>query len=239
MDSAVYVSLTRQSSLLREMDLVANNIANVSTAGFKRETALFSEVVRAAAVEGGSVSMAAARVRATDPSEGDMRRTGGAFDLAIEGDGYFRIDTPGGVALTRAGAFLRSAEGELVTADGHRVLGEGDAPIFLPADAREIRVAPDGAISADGVPIGAIRVHAPETADALTRRDGAVFVPDGPTTPADGRIAQGFVERSNVSPMTEMARMIAVQRAYEMGRKLLDGEHERIRNAIRTLGGPA
>lgn len=236
MDSPAYVSLTRQSGLSSELRLIANNIANISTSGFRRERNLFTEMVRSLPVEGGSISMTDAGVRVTDFAAGAMAQTGGSLDLAIDGEGFFQVETPRGPALTRSGAFGLNADGELVTADGLRVLGDGGAPVLLPPDAGEIAVAGDGTISIDGAAVARIGVVVPEDPTALTRRDGVLFE-GGATVPAEeAEIVQGFVEGSNVSPVQEMARMVFVQRAYELGQALLDREDERIRTAIRTLG---
>ena len=128
MDAALYTTLNRQSGLMREMGVVANNIANASTNGFRREGVVFSEFV-AALDEDPSLSMAHASGRHVDLSQATLAMTGGAFDFAIQGEGFFLIETPQGERLTRAGSFTPSPEGELVTADGYRLLDAGGAPI--------------------------------------------------------------------------------------------------------------
>ncbi|UPH71830.1 flagellar hook-basal body complex protein [Abyssibius alkaniclasticus] len=237
MDNTGYVALTRQVGLLREMQLVANNIANASTTGFRREGVLFAEVIAALPVEGGNLSMADARVRYTDRAQGVLRETGNPLDMAIEGPGFFSVETPDGTALTRAGAFSLNAQSELVTMDGLRVLDDGGAPIFIPPDAARVSVATDGTISADNRPLARFGLVTPEDPAALNRRDGVLFVYDGPLSPVEApSLRQGFVEGSNVSAVSEITRMIEVQRSYELGQKLLDQEHERISGVTRTLG---
>lgn len=239
MDNSGYVALSRQSGLLKDMQVIANNIANMSTTGFRREGAIFAEIVDRLAVEGGSASQTAARVRATDFAQGALSATGGDLDLAIEGDGFFVIETPNGEALTRAGSFARNPDGELVTNDGARVLGEGGAPLFLPPAASKVLVATDGTISADGQPVGRIGVVTVEDPSTLTRRDGGLFTANAPTIPAEtAAVFQGFLEGSNVDPIREISRMIEVQRAYELGQRFLDKEDERARQAIRVIGSP-
>ena len=239
MDSPGYAALGRQAGLLREMKVVANNIANMSTAGFRREGVVFAEVVRALPVEGGSMSMATALARTTRFDQGALSRTGGTFDLAIEGEGFFQVRTPAGLRLTRAGAFHVDAAGRLATAAGDPVLDAGGAPVAIPPGARRIEFGADGAISADGVAVGAIGLARPADPGALIREDGVLFRADGPVEPAEGAVLQGFVEDGNVEPVEEMTRMIEIQRAYEMGQKILDREDERIRDVIRTLGRTA
>lgn len=124
MDTTGSVALSRQSGLLREMQVVANNIANAATTGFRQEGLVFAEHVRRME-DAPSVSMARAHVRATSMVQGSLTATGGTFDLAIEGDGFFLIETPAGERLTRAGHFTPNADGDLVTPEGFRVLDAG------------------------------------------------------------------------------------------------------------------
>lgn len=237
MDNAGYTSLTRQSGLLREMQIVANNIANISTTGFRKEGLLFSEYVHALDNGDPSLSMATANVRATQQIQGPLSQTGGQFDFAIEGSGFFLIETPDGNQITRAGSFTPSAEGELVTHDGFRLLDNGGAPIFVPPDANIVSVAADGTLSADGRPLTQIGLYEPLDPAGLSRRNGVRFdVPGGVQPLDDGVVLQGFLENSNVNAVSEIARMIEVQRAYELGQQLLDKEDERIRSVLQALG---
>ena len=235
MDNASYTTLTRQSGLLREMQTVAHNIANLSTTGYRSEGVVFAEHVKA--VDGGpSLSMATASGRNTSPVQGTLTQTGNPFDLAIEGDGFFLVQTPEGDRLTRAGNFTPSAEGDLVTVDGHLVLDAGGAPIFVPPDAGTIAIAADGTVSADGRPLGQIGLFAPEDPLELTRQTGVMFNAESGYAPVeDGVIVQGFLESSNVNPVSQLARMVEVQRAYEMGQSFLEKEDERIRSILRAL----
>lgn len=240
MDNPSYVTLTRQSGLLKEMQLVANNIANVSTTGYRREGTVFSEVLDRLDVEGGTLAMTAARVRSTDFQQGGLRSTGGALDFAIEGDGFFMVETAEGQALTRAGSFALNAEGEVVTYSGERVLDIGGAPLFFPGDAAKVEVSTDGTVVADGQPIGQFGVVTVADLTQLTRKGGTLFETDQDLVPAENAtLFQGFVEQSNVDPITEIARMIEVQRAYEMGQSFLENEDERIRQVVRTMGSAA
>ena len=237
MDNPGYIALTRQSGLMREMQAVAHNMANMSTTGYRRESVLFTEFVRR--MEGGapSLSMAAANARHTSGTQGALEATGGPFDLAIEGEGFFLVDTPQGDRLTRAGSFRPNLAGELVNPDGHLVLDAGGAPIFVPPDARGIGVAADGTVSADGLPVAQIAVVRPVDPLTLRREAGTLMVVDGPFEPVfEPAVLQGFLEASNVDAIAEMARMMEVTRAYEMGQGFLDREDERIRAVVQTLG---
>ncbi|MFQ5624645.1 MAG: flagellar hook-basal body complex protein [Paracoccaceae bacterium] len=237
MENAVYVSITRQAGLLQEMQQVANNVANAATTGYRREGLVFSEFLRALPLEGGSLAMAYAHGRLTDTSQGALSETGNRFDFAIEGEGFFLIETPQGERLTRAGAFGPNANGELVDPGGNRLLDAGGAPVFVPPDAAGVSLAPDGTLSAGGAPLARIGVVTVADRTALVREGGTRFRADSGYLPADGaRLHQGFLESSNVNPVSELARMIEVQRSYELGQTFLDREDERIRQVVRTLG---
>jgi flagellar basal-body rod protein FlgF len=237
MDLAGYVALTRQSGLARELQSVANNIANISTTGYRREGLIFAEMIEALPVEGGAVAMTAARGRFTDELQGSLVETGGSLDFAIEGDGCFTVQTPEGERLTRAGAFMRDAEGQVVNADGYTLLDEGGGAILIPFDAETISLSADGTLSADGLPLAQLGLVRVEDPTKLFREAGVLFRADADPVPVeDPRVVQGFLEQSNVSAVAEMARMIEVQRAYEYGQKLMDQEDERIRLVVRVLG---
>jgi flagellar basal-body rod protein FlgF len=235
MDAAGYATLNRQSGLMREMGVVANNIANASTTGFRREGVVFSEFV-AALDEDPSLSMADASGRHVDLSQSTLAQTGGTFDFAIQGDGFFLIETPQGQRLTRAGSFTPSAEGELVTPYGYRLLDAGGAPIFIPPDVKGVAMSADGTLSSNGQPIAQVGLWQPTDPLALKHQTGTLF-DGGEVEPAEGAtVMQGMLEDSNVEPVSEIARMIEVQRAYELGQKFLDAEDERVRGVITTLG---
>ena len=237
MDSSGYITLSRQAGLLREMDTVAQNIANISTSGYKREGVIFSEFVVSSGLETSSLSMAHANGRRSDLTQGNLTQTNGTFDFAIEGPGFFLVAGPDGDQLTRAGAFSPSPEGILVASDGAQLLDAGGAPIFVPADASTISLGSDGTLSAEGAPIAQIGLWEPADPLALARAAGVRFDPGGAPVPLEnGRMMQGFLESSNVDPVIEMARMIEVQRAYELGQTFLDREDERVRSAIRAIG---
>lgn len=236
MDNAGYITLTRQSGLIREMQVLAHNVANLSTTGFRREGVVFSEFVRRIDGNEAPLSMAAANARQVYLDQGGLSHTGGPLDLAIEGDGFFLVETPAGERLTRAGHFTRNEAGELVNPDGHRLLDAGFAPIFLPADAGPVGIARDGTISVGGEPLAQLGLVRPADPAELRREGGNLLEATGEILPAGPAVLhQGFLEESNVNPISEMARLVAVQRAYEAGQSFLEREDERVRNVIRTL----
>ncbi|MEM8569728.1 MAG: flagellar hook-basal body complex protein [Pseudomonadota bacterium] len=239
MDLAGYVSLTRQAGLDKQLQTVANNIANVSTTGYQREDVVFAEMVDLLPVEGGAIAMTDARGRYTDLVQGALVPTGGTFDFAIEGDGYFRVMTPEGERLTRAGTFSKDGNGQLVNMDGHQFLDEGGGPIIIPFEAQNVNLSTDGTLSADGVPLAQLGLFVPEDPTTVFREAGVLYRVDGeiiPVEPGSANIVQGFVEQSNVNAVSEMSKLIEVQRAYEFGQKLLDQEDERIKQVVQVLG---
>ncbi|MEN8894254.1 flagellar hook-basal body complex protein [Planktotalea arctica] len=235
MENASYTTLTRQSGLMREMSVIANNIANANTTGYRQEGLVFSEVVQSID-DAPSLSMATARARVTSLMPGTMTQTGGPLDMAIDGQGFFLIQTSEGERLSRAGHFMPNSQGDLVTVDGHRVLDSGGAPLFIPRGTGNISIAPDGTISANGQLLGQVGIVKPSEGTQILRDDGVHFRADGPYEPnLDARVRQGYLEGSNVDPLTQIARMIEVQRAYEMGQSFAESENERIRKAMQTI----
>lgn len=234
MESGSYAALTRQSGLLQEMQIIANNIANSSTTGYRRGGLVFSEYIKG---EGeGAMSMGHAGAHMTDLGQGPLNQTDGTFDFAIEGDGYFLVETPEGPRMTRAGAFTPNAEGLLSTPDGHVVLDTEEAPIFIPNGISGLHFANDGTMSADGQPLGQIGVFVPNDPQQLQRQTGVLFdVPDGYEAAENPRVLQGVLEGSNVNAIEQVSRMIEVQRGYELGQSFLQSEDERVRTAIKTI----
>lgn len=235
MSSNGYITLSRQSGLLNEMRVVANNIANAATTGYRQEGLIFSEFVKAIP-EGSSLSMSRGNVRNTSFEQGTLTKTNGTFDFAIEGEGFFLIQTPEGERLTRAGSFSPNGAGDLVTPDGHPVLDAGGAPVFVPTGEGPFEVAGDGTISVGGQPVGQLGLFRPTDPLQLKREGGVRFSSGAGVEPADGgRIVQGFTETSNVDPILQIARMIEIQRAYEAGQSFLSAEDERVRGAVDKL----
>lgn len=241
MDNANYVSLSRQSGLMKELSIIANNMANANTAGFKREGAIFAEYIAAAQNGPGapnlqeSLSMGQMAAHASNFSAGEMRNTGGSLDVALQGDGFFLVDVNGQTALTRAGHFMTDPDGRLITPDGNAVLDAAQGEIQIPAEAGSLKISKEGVISADGVEISQLGVvTAPE--NGLSRIGGNNWLSAQGFEPVvQPDVLQGFLEDSNVQPVSEIARMIEVQRLYDAGQKLLEMEDERIRQTITTI----
>lgn len=235
METPGYTTLTRQSGLMREMQVIAHNIANASTTGFRREGVVFSEFVARMGDEP-SLSMADGNARMVDLGQAGLSQTGAPYDMGIQGEGFFLLATPEGERLTRAGSFTPSVEGVLVNPDGHALLDAGGAPVAVPVGARTVAISQDGTISADGVPVAQIGLWQAVDPLSLRHKAGTLFSADAVEPAEAAVIRQGFLEDSNVQPIAEIARMIQVQRAYELGQKFLDAEDQRQRGVIQTLG---
>jgi len=236
MDDVTYATLSRQTGLMAEMQSLANNIANISTTGFRREGVTFAEFVARLGEGQDGLAMATPLARRIDTTQGELKPTGGALDMAILGDGYFLVQTPAGQQLTRDGAFSTDGNGNLVTMDGYQVLDSGGSTIFVPPDG-QLKVGEDGTLSSNGDAIGQIGVVMPTDPNGLERAGAGLFTSSAGVEPViEPVVRQGFVEGSNVNAVLEISRMIEVQHAYEQGQKFLDQEDERIRSVIRTLG---
>ncbi len=232
MDNTSYVALSRQLTLERQMSVVAGNIANMNTAGFKTEHLLFEEVLERAG-KPGRVAFVQDVGLIRDLGPGPLETTGNPLDLAINGEGYFTVETPNGPRYTRSGHFSLNGDGAVITTGGHPLLDDAGAPIQLPPGSGAISIARDGTIStADGIAgrIGLVR-FADET--RLGREGDSLLVTDQQPEPVAGPdIAQGRLERSNVQPILEMTRMMETVRAFQNTQRLLETHHEMVRRVI-------
>lgn len=234
MPTSVYTAIGRQEGLLREMELVANNLANSSTVGYKADRAIFSEFVVSAGDNSPSISMGGLGGHAFELSQSSLAFTGSDFDLAVQGEGYFLIETPQGERLTRAGAFQLSSEGQLIDGNGNKVLDAGGGEIVLPPTVERFVVGSDGSLVADGQILGQIGIVIPN--GEMLRDSNTYFsTPDGFEQLENGEVIQGALEQSNVSPVLEVSRMIEVQRAYEAGQAMLEREDQRLSQLINAV----
>lgn len=204
---------------LTQLDYVANNIANASTSGFKTEHLYYAMTGKKA--QEGALPALGPTVSKMDFSQGTLSVTGNALDLAIEGDGYFTIQTKNGNAYTRNGSFVLNRNKELVTPSGDYVLGESGKIVM---DGQSVNIDKDGSIYVDESPAGKITISAFKDAGALTRSADGRFIDDGRAgvQKADNfSIASGYLEMSNVNTIREMTDMIEIQRAFETYQKVI------------------
>ena len=236
MDNSVLVALSRQVALARELDVVANNIANVNTTGYKADGSLFEEFLNSAAragQSGGSVSFVRDRGVWHDMSQGPIERTGNSLDVAIDGKGFLAVQTPGGERYTRNGSMQINATGQLVTSDGNPVLGDGGPIAFQPND-RQISISHDGTISVregnskvDSVR-GKLRLVTFANPQQLQKDGSSTFNAAGvtPQSAATAGVVQGAIEKSNVRGVAEMSRMIEITRSYTQIANLLQQQND-------------
>lgn len=239
MENPGYVALSRQMVLKRQMDVVANNLANVTTPGFRAESMVFVEHLDRLRHSGPRDKVSFVQDIATvhDLRPGPLTTTGNVLDLAIRGDGYFAVETPEGERFTRAGHFALDADGQVVTTAGYPVLGDNGTPIVIPPESGQIVIADDGTISTDQGTVALLRLVRFENQQALKRQENG-FYDAGPqiAEPAeDSDVQQGTLESSNVMGVVEMTKMMATVRSYQTAATLTNEEHERQRRAITAL----
>jgi flagellar basal-body rod protein FlgF len=244
MDIAAYVLLSHEQALRRRLDVAANNMANSSTVGFKREEPLFHDQVvesgRDVAAPGGETSFVLDFGALHDVRQGAFQATGNPLDVMVDGPGYLTVELPeGGTGYTRAGQLKLSDAGELVTSTGARVLGEGGRPISIPADQQAgLSVGSDGSVNGLTGPLGRLTVTRFEDEAALSPRgDGLMEGDGGVAVPADQvRLKTGGLEGSNVEPLMETTRMVEVLRAYQTSQRMIEGMDDLRKRAIDKLG---
>jgi flagellar basal-body rod protein FlgF len=245
MDNSLLVSLSQQVAAYRSMDVIANNLANASTPGFKREAAKFEEYIaqmKPSDTQQGpqSVSFVKDAGIMRDTSEGDIQTTGAPFDLAIKGNAYFTVQTPQGTRYTRNGHFTLDGSGQLVTSDGNPVQGEGGAITITPDDGA-VQIAADGTVSSiiNGQPnqIGKIKLVDFGDPAALTKEGDSLYSTTQTANDATGStMKQGMLESSNVKPVVEISNMIQVMRSYEATSALAKSQEDLQSQAIDKLG---
>ncbi|MDB5460933.1 MAG: flagellar basal body rod protein [Caulobacteraceae bacterium] len=250
MNNALYVGLSRQMTLQREMDVIANNFANSDTVGFKVETLKLETDTQTPVVQAGGARPSAINfVRDVgvdrDYSQGALRQTGGTFDLGLQGDGFFQVNTPNGLRYTRDGRFSLDAKGQVVNLAGDTLQGAGGSPIVIDPLKGAPSIARDGTIT---------QIDPKTTTSTVVGKVGAVTFAD-PTAlqkTASGQydnvsnlaaqparatsILQGMLENSNVDSIQMMARMIAVSRAYESVANMMSQTGDTSDQSIQRLG---
>jgi flagellar basal-body rod protein FlgF len=238
MQSTFHVGLSAQLALQKRLDTIANNVANASTPGFRGEGVKFETLLSQASAT--PVAFASAGASYLSREAGELVPTDSAFDVAVQGDAWFGIQTPAGTAYTRDGRLKMSPTGDLQTVNGYAVLDAGGSPIQLDPNAGPPRIGRDGAISQANRALGSIGLFRIDDKADLKRFDNSGVIPDRPATPVvdfgKAGMVQGFVERSNVNPVMEMSRLIMVSRAFDAVASTLKESEASTSEAIRTLG---
>ncbi len=245
MENALYVGLSRQVALQRQMAVVANNIANADTPGYKAQRMQFVEHMTDAGSAGSvgpggdrEIAMVIDRAVVRDTRVGRLERTGNPFDLAIMGPGYLVVETESGPRYTRVGHLSLDSEGRLIDGNQLPLLGDDDKPIEIPAGGRDLLIAADGTLTGSQGPIGRLKVVSFENEHEMRPLGGGLLASNEAPQEAEGiDLAQGMLEGSNVQPILEMTRMIEISRQYQATQRLLQDEHSRQRDSISRLAG--
>ena len=247
MQNTLLIGLSRQVALQRELDVVSNNLANVNTTGYKADGAIFEEFLSPtarAAETGNRISFVHDRATWHDLGQGTVEQTGNPLDVAVQGNGFFVVQTPRGERYTRNGALQLNANGELVTASGYPVLGDSGPIRFQPTD-RNIMIAQDGTVSVqEGSQSqasslrGRLRVVNFNRPQQLQKDGDGSFsasANNAPQPDTQSRILQGSIEKSNVRSVVEMTRMIEVTRSYSQVAAMLQQQGDMRQSAIQKL----
>ncbi len=244
MDNLMLIGLARQQTLRRTMDVAANNIANASTTGFKAERVMLEAHTdhRARHADGPDrVAFVDEWAMGRDFRQGALTATGRPLDLALEGEGFFTLETAAGERFTRDGRFTLAEDGALSASDGARVLGDAGQPVFLDPAAGEITISAAGEISQGGAPVarlGVVRFEQP--GQLMKSGDNRYTAPEDAERVFENlaQVRQGYTEASNVQAITEITRMMEVSRAYASVTKMIKDADELSRKAIERLGRP-
>ncbi len=239
MQANFYISLSAQMSLQRRLDTIAHNVANANTTGFRAEKIKFETMVSDAGAE--PVAFSSKGDPRLSTQKGELTKTDGPLDVAIEGDAWLGVQTPSGLAYTRDGRMRMTETGDLQTLDGHPVLDGGGTWITLDPNGGPVAIARDGAISQGGRRTGVIGLFSFGENAVLQRGVNATVTSSQPAEPVlefgKTGLAQGFIERANVNPISEISRLIAVTRAFDAVATANGNSESTLLQAIRSLAG--
>ena len=241
MRSNLYVSLSAQVALQKRLDTVANNVANMNTGGFRADGVTF-ETALSKAGETSPTAFVTSGATYISRAQGSVTRTDNPLDVAIQGEGWLAIKTPGGTAYTRDGRMQMTQTGELQTLNGYPVLDAGGAGMLLQADGGPPSIAADGMITQAGRQVGALGLYSIPGEATLSRFGNSAVVPNMAPTPildfSANSIEQGFSEGSNVNPVLEMTRLIQIQRTFDSISSTNQTSESNLQDAIKSLGSP-
>lgn len=240
MDGLPLVQLSRQIALKRDLESLANNIANMNTPGFKSRSLRFTELLRGRegdlADRSGPLSIAHERGNLLDFSDGALEKTGAPLDVAVQGPHLLVVQTPQGERYTRDGGLRLDAQGRLITRTGFPIMGDG-GPITIAPGETNFNIADDGRVSTSGGDKGRLRLVAVNDPRTLIPEGDNLFAANAPLAPAPNgtRIVAGHIERSNVKPMIEISRLVEVSRAYASAASMIQRHDELKRTSVEKL----
>lgn len=251
----LYTAYTGMANEQKRLDIIANNLANSATVGFKEDNVMNqsfdhlltikirdnSESYNDRPIGRMSLGVKLGEVF-TNHGQGSLKQTDNKYNLALEGKGFFNMsvtDKAGNVSTkyTRNGSFTMTTDGHIVDADGNNLMGEG-GEIIIPAEAAEVRIDEVGAVYADGVYVDTLLITDFEDYSYLIKAGDTMFeaLEDAVQTPSEAIVRQGYTEQSNVNVVSEMVEMIAVTRAYEANQKVIQAIDETLDLAANSVG---
>lgn len=252
MSDGIYSALSGALAQERNLQVTANNVANANTTGFKADAPSFYETLtkvknpKALAPSLRYVNVADVQ---TNHEMGSFKLTERPLDVALQGDGFFTVDTPKGERYTRAGSFVIDREGNLKTLDGHRVMGMNGPlvttkgkQISIPQNAREIAINPDGTVRADGVEVGKLKIVRFEDQEHDLLKDGLTqFTTTNNAQPLamdpNTTCEQGYLEDANINPVKGMNELIVLQRSFEALQKVIETFRDLDNRTARDVAG--
>jgi flagellar basal-body rod protein FlgF len=235
MQNTSYVALSRQMTMARELELVANNIANAETTAYRGERMMFTDFLHDPS-DAPKTHFARDVAVVRNLAQGRPIQTGAPLDVMIEGDGYFQVETPFGPRYTRNGKFSTDVDGRLVSVTGDPVTAAGGGTITVPLNDGPIRVGTDGTVATDAGPVAQIRVVNFESEYLLRKTQSGLYATDSqPQDVDEPKVVQGMIEGSNVQPVVEMTRMMTLLRAFEAAQNVIDTEHDNQRRAVERI----
>ncbi|HMN70992.1 MAG TPA: flagellar basal-body rod protein FlgF [Rhodoblastus sp.] len=239
MSIALYVDAAAQLALARRLDNLAFNLANANTPGFLADGLKFDSVL--STTGGSNVAFPDAGTDFISLAHGGALRTGNTLDVAVRGDGWLAISTPEGVAYTRDGRMQIDSNGEIRTLTGYPVLDAAGAPLVVDPAGGDISIATDGAIVQRGKQVGALGMFVMDPGARITRHDNSAVLSDREAIPVTNfsttGLMQGYVEQANVNPLSEISRLIEIQRLFDHIAACMTMSDTSQQEAIRVLGG--
>ncbi len=236
MENSVYIALSKQVVLSENMEIIAQNVANLNTPGFRGQNMVFREFVENPRRMDEDISLVLDYGQYQKTDAGSIKETGNALDVALVGKGFFGVNSPEGVQYTRAGNFTMDADGILRTAQGYAVAAEGGGEITVPRDATEVIIDRTGTVSTNQGEVGQLMIVEFASDQDLNPAGNSLYTTDAAPIPSEGtEVLQGKLEGSNVQAVVEMTRMISVSREYQAVQNMMESEHERLRSASRRL----
>lgn len=214
MDTGIYVALSKELGILRDVNVTANNLANMTTTGYEGDSLLFRDYLVNTPLRENNIAYTNDIGTYRDNSQGPLQATGNPLDAAIVGTGYFAVQTPLGTRYTRSGNFKVNATGTLVTLEGYPVLDQTNQPISFDETDRDINIREDGTISVDGTNRATLNIVQFDNDHLLEKVGNTMFKTTAPAKPAQNfTVAGGMLESSNVKPVLALTHMIATSRS--------------------------